>query len=54
MEIENPGLRRVIDRLTKKLSEWSDKLDHAKTAEEIGKATRMKRLYENALLELED
>lgn len=47
-------MKRKIEHLSKKIAEYNDRLDHAATPEEIEWALRMKRIYENALLSLEE
>ena len=46
-------LKRKYDHLTKMARKYEADLDRATTPEEIGKALRMKRLYEDAMIALE-
>lgn len=47
-------MKRKIEHLMKKLREYTDLLDHATTRGQIKEALKMKRLYESALLALEE
>lgn len=47
-------MKRKIEHLFKKLREYTEMLDHATTPEEIEEALRGKRMYEDALLYLEE
>lgn len=47
-------MKRKIEHLTKMIKHYTDALDHATTAKEIGEATRMKTLYESAMITLEE
>lgn len=45
-------MRRKIEWIAKQIRHYTEMLDRAVTLAEIGKAIRMRRLYENALLRL--
>ena len=47
-------MKRKIEQLTRQIQRYTEMLDHAATLTEIGEAIRMKRLYENVLLSLEE
>jgi len=48
------ALERKFRHLDKKLNEWRAKLDRAATTPEINEAVRMVRLYESAIISLEE
>ncbi len=43
-----------IERMHKRLEFWKDQLDHATTAEEIGRCLNHIRSYENVMLKMEE
>lgn len=47
-------MKRKIAHLTKMIKHYTQALDHATTPAEIGMALKMKTLYENALIALEE
>lgn len=47
-------MKRKIEWLNKMIEHYSKLLDHAKSADEINLALRMKRAYEQALMDLEE
>lgn len=47
-------MKRKIEHLFAMLARYQAELDGATTPEEIGRATRMVRLYENAIIALEE
>lgn len=47
-------MKHLMEKLTRRLEMYKRRLDSATTIEEINEAIVMIRLYENALLSLED
>lgn len=54
MQVTHTALSYKFTRLERKLRQWKERLDRATAPRQINEAVRMVRLYESAIISLEE
>lgn len=54
MQVNHTAVSYKFTRLERKIRQWKERLDRATTPHQIGEAVAMIRLYESAMITLEE